>query len=161
MNTIGLQSIAFIVGPTMFQTESHARHRVMSALAGEDQHVWTYVVLTDHRPWFFASYTFDSPEGNIAKTKMMSSIEQVLDLINQREHLLALKSLMLVSPPHLNDSKSWLMEPLGKIWKGREKTIGHDVFVYDLANGKRYVDWFAPLEVSQLGELRCEVAFGE
>lgn len=144
----------------MFQTESHARHPLMSAIAGEGQHVWSYVNLVTNQPWFFASYILHTPDGDLSENVMLSMADQVVDLVKQSKHVVRLKSLMLISPAELNKSKTWMMEPLTKIWEGRVVETDRHALVYDLASGKRYIDSFEKLELSQLCDLQCKVNIG-
>lgn len=159
MNTIGLQSIVFIMEVTMFQTASHALDPLMSAIAGEGQHVWSYVNLAANRPWFYACYNLHTSEGAIRETIMLSTVGQVIDLLKHDKQILKVKLLMLVSPPSLNRSISWLMEPLSKIWEARITETERYAVLYDLANGKQYIDSFEDLKPFQLCDLRCQVRF--
>lgn len=143
----------------MFQTASHAEHPLMSAIAGEGQQVWTYVNLAANVPWFYASYFLHTPEGDIWENIMLSTVEQVADLMAQDKHMVKMKSLMLVSPSRLNKSNGWLMEPLAKIWDARIGETDHHAQIFELAGGTKYIDSFQDLELTQLCDVRCIVRF--
>lgn len=144
----------------MFLTESHARHPVMSALAGEDQHVWTYVNLTINRPWFFAMYSLRLPEGEVGETVLLSSVDQVSQLLGQESDAVEVRQLMLISPGHVNHGGNWRMEPLHEIWRGRVADRSDQVLMYQLADGRRYIEGhWGDAELPQLSDLTCLASF--
>lgn len=156
MNTIGLQSIVFIVACLiMFLTSINARDPMMSALAGEDQHVWTYLNLTSARPWFLASFRVETPESEITETVFLAYVEQVCDLLRQQQDDFQVTQLLLVSPGWLNESGNWLMQPLQEIWLG-DRGIGR-AYMYCLPDGTQYIDSAASKDLPFLPRERLAV----
>lgn len=146
----------------MFRTSDHARHPVMSALAGKGEHVWTYVNLTHESVWFCASYIVRKSDTSAwPETVLLSSAEQVSEVCRNFRELIELTRLMLVSPSRMNKSDDWHMEPLREIWCGRDPVHGDKIFVYTLADGRNYVDSIRPVECSELQDLECVVSIGE
>lgn len=141
----------------MFKTTSHAHHPFMSAIAGDGQQVWTHVNLISALPWFFATYLQPSLDGPVLKTLLLSSVDQVADLLkDNEEESIEISELMLVSPSYLNHTEGWLMEPLTEIWHGRLNNDSDDyAFIYFLASGKRYVDSLESHDFLKISELKC------
>ncbi|MBP2666362.1 MAG: hypothetical protein H6Q76_1342 [Firmicutes bacterium] len=131
----------------------------MSAIAGENQHVWTYVNLALNTPWFCASYVQRTPDGEISETVLLSSANQITELFSRYAGSIKVTQLMLVSPARVNKTETWLMEPLREVWQGRSTKNSNAVFMYCLADGRRYVDSLEPYEDSELVDLDCVVHF--
>lgn len=120
----------------MFQTAASTRHPLMSAVAGEDQHVWTQVLLTTNQPWFYASFSRKADEISMTETILLSLPPQVIDLLKRDGTDITVKQLMLVSPGHVNKTGTWKMDPLREIWRGRPSTENRNVFHYVLEDGR-------------------------
>lgn len=132
----------------------------MSALAGQDRDIWSYVHLTLSRPWFFATYSLNSPQGQVGETALLSSVEQVSQLLEGGSDSVEVQQLMLVSPGELNRAGSWQMEPLLEIWRGRLADSNDRVLMYRLADGRHYIDCHRQeVELSQLSDLACLATF--
>lgn len=123
----------------------------MSAVAGDGEHVWSYVRLTVSRPWFFVVYTLHTEEGDLGDQLLLSVPEQVADMFRRNGNEITVNQLMLVSPHHLNCSEHWLMEPIAQIWRGKRGT--RTVFVYRLADGREYLDDTNPAGRHKLAEM--------
>lgn len=143
----------------MFQSSSTARHPVFSAVAGQNQHVWTYVNLILNRPWFFSTYTLHTPEGDLVENILLGSVEQVVDLFLRNGSEITISQLFLVSPKHLNESNFWRMEPLAEIWCGKPEN--GTTFMYRLADGRQYVDAIGTHDSPYDEDLTCVVAFDQ
>lgn len=143
----------------MFQSSSTARHPILSAIAGDDQHVWTYVNLAVNRPWFLLAYALHTSEGDIDENVLLSSPEQVVDLLRRNGNEITVSQLMLVSPKHLNQSEHWQMDPLVEIWRGQRGNCG--TLTYRLADGRQYIHASGALEPSPLENPTCLVSFDQ
>lgn len=131
----------------------------MSAIAGDNQHVWTYVNLALNAPWFCASYVQRTPDGVISETVLLSSPNQIAELVSRNADSIAVTQLMLVSPSRLNKTETWQMEPLCEVWRGRSTKNNAAVVMYRLTDGRRYVDSSESSEPSELVDLDCVVSF--
>jgi hypothetical protein len=99
---------------------------MMSAIAGDDQHVWTHVSLTFNRPWFFITCVQHAIDGDIRQNFLLSSPQQIISIMEIDSNESDVEQLMLVSPKELNRSEYWRMEPLVAIWRakaGAESTL--------------------------------------
>lgn len=144
----------------MFQTESNAHHPFLSALAGENRDVWTYVNLPLNRPWFYAMYSVNLLEGGIDETVLLSSVDQVTDLLHQCSTEIKVRQLMLVSPGSLNQTGHWRMEPLKEIWRGQLTDGGNQIDMFRLADGRHYINCHIQyLDLSQISDLTCLASF--
>jgi hypothetical protein len=147
---------------TVFRTSDHARHPVMSALAGKGEHVWTYVNLTPENVWFCASFIVrKSDRCAWPETMLLSSVEQVVEVCRDFKELIEASRLMLVSPSQLNKTDDWQMEPLREIWCGRDPDHGDKVFVYTLVSGRQYIDSIRAVEYAELQDLERVVSIME
>ena len=54
--------------------------------------------------------------------------------------------IQLVSPPFLNGSAHWKMEPLIRIWKKPSDPLAH---VYEVADGKQYCSAYGTWDISE------------
>lgn len=144
----------------MFVTASSTRHPILSALAGEGQEVWTCVNLAINRPWFFATYSLYLPQGEIRESVLLSSIDQVNQLLGQDRDTMEVQQLMLVSPGYLNGAGHWRMEALSEIWRGRAAGLGDEVWMYHLADGRQYIEgWRTQDELPELTDVACLASF--
>lgn len=145
--------------PSVFRTSEHSRHPILSALSGRNEHVWSYVNLTHEKPWFYASYIVKKSETIIwPETILLSAVEQVKELFCGFRELLENRSLLLVSPDRVNQTGNWQMEPLKEIWSAFDPVHQDKVFVYVLANGRRYIDSNAPVDFPALQDCQCIVS---
>ncbi|MBI2277085.1 MAG: hypothetical protein HYU74_07025 [Dechloromonas sp.] len=158
MNTIELQSIVFILAAyTMFLTTPSDRHPIKSAIAGHGYDVWNRVTLTVDFPWYYVSYS-KCPEAKLGinGTEFLCKPDQVAEFLSQNVGLIQTDQLLLVSPPRLNRTKQWLLEPLAEVWRGNLEDSAFYVHVYLLQDGRHYVDapnareWRALKNLTQL-----------
>jgi hypothetical protein len=138
----------------VFRTSDHARHPVLSALAGPGGHVWRYANLTHEKVWFYASYEVQKTETSAwPETILLSSVDQVKELYNGFQGVIDDVKLMLVSPGSVNRTAAWKMDPLSEIWCGRDPESQDNVFVYGLVDGRRYIDSHRVVDCSELLDL--------
>lgn len=143
----------------MFRTSDHSRHPVLSALAGPGGHVWSYANLTHEKVWFYASYQVRKSETSAwPETILLSSVDQVSELYRGFQGLIEDVQLMLVSPGRVNHSDAWKMDALKEIWCGRDPESQDSVFIYELDDGRRYIDSHRAVDCSELLELECIVS---
>jgi hypothetical protein len=143
----------------VFQSVSLARHPVMSALAGENHHVWSQLTLTANLPWFYASFALHTPDGSLIETVLLSSVDQVIDLLSKNGGEISIYQLFLVSPGYLNKTDHWRMEQLNEIWQGQIGTGKYSVCLYRLADGRVYSTEEGLIDASSLRHGACLVSF--
>ncbi|MDH6186543.1 hypothetical protein [Polaromonas sp. CG_23.6] len=76
-----------------------------------------------------------------ASTMMFSRIEEVERMIAAQElGQLEIDSLLVVTPSHLNGTRSWKMEPLKAVWMAEEPSVpGVQVAeIYETEEGVKY-----------------------
>ena len=141
----------------MFRTIFSDRHPIKSAIAGHGCDVWTRATLTLDIPWFCLSYSSTSEATyGLSGTELLSKPDQVAEFLSDTDAKIQIDQLLLVSPPRLNGTQQWLMEPLAEVWQGRLENNFFYVPVYVLQNGRRYVgapncdDWQALQELKLL-----------
>lgn len=138
----------------MFLTTPLDRHPIKSAIAGHNCDVWTHITLTVNFPWFCLSHSSRTgSEIGIKGTEFLSNPDQVAEFLNQPESNIDVDQLLLVSPPRLNRTRNWKMEPLAEVWRGHFKDSGLFVDVYVLQDGRRYVGAPSPDAWRELQDL--------
>lgn len=143
----------------MFRTADHARHPILSSFAGKGEHVWSYVNLTHETVWFCASYIVHKSDTCAwPETLLLSKVEQLTDLYRNFKGLIEVTRLVVVTPPRINKTSDWHMDPLREIWCGRSPRYDENVFVYRLDDGCEYIDAPYPLEYTDLLEPQCIVS---
>ena len=128
----------------------------MSAVAGADQDVWSYVSLTVNRPWFFVEFALHTEDGDIDEQMLLSEPEQVVDLFRRNGTEITVGQLMLVSPRHFNKTDRWQMDQLVEIWRAKH---GRRTFMYRLADGRECLDESGVGSGRNPEELTCLVRF--
>lgn len=143
----------------MFQTTSLARHSIMSEIAGEDEDVWNFVTLAVNAPWFFATYQ-DEIEGTILRSNvMLSTYQQVADILKQQNKSFKVTDLLLATPGFVNKSESWRLEPLEEVMIGIDPKTRFRYSVFKLTNGTCYFDCPSDCESPTKNNLQAVVKF--
>ena len=117
------------------------REPVMSALAGSEHHVFKSISLTSCAPIFLASISAEVEGVSIEMQHLFARPEDVADLLALADKdAYCVKQLQLISPPRLNGTKEWMIDPLIKVASGFHPSQGR-IVTYELANGRQnYVD---------------------
>lgn len=124
----------------MFLTTPSDRHPIKSAIAGHGRDVWTNITLTIDFPWYCLSHSSRTgSELGIKGTEFLSKPDQVAAFLSRPDSNTQVDQLLLVSPPRLNRTRTWQMEPLAEVWRGHFADSGLCVHVYVLQDGRRYV----------------------
>lgn len=141
----------------MFLTTPSDRHPIKSAIAGHGCDVWTHITLTIDFPWYCLSYSRrPGATLGVEGTEFLSKPNQLAEFLSQTDSIIQVDQLLLVSPPRLNRTRHWQMEPLAEVWRGHYEDSGFFVHAYVLQDGRRYVDapdpevWQGLKDVTQL-----------
>lgn len=120
----------------MFLTDNAARHPFASQLYGDGMTVWRAATLATLDEWFYLNCLVKSPEGEFPEIILISHpSHDLLSFLDQRKDDVTVIDVQLVSPPHLNGTRRWKMEPLVRIWRDPSNSWSHR---YEVANGNRY-----------------------
>ena len=131
----------------MFITDASAHHPFMSRLLGNGKDAWRAVGLTAPREWFYVSYTLSTPKGNLAETALIANpAGELLEFLDQEDEGVSAISVQLVTPPFLNGSECWKMEPLIRVWKKPSDPLAH---VYEVEGGQRYCTAYGAWDISE------------
>ncbi|MFZ6045802.1 hypothetical protein ACFW0H_06730 [Pseudomonas sp. CR3202] len=118
----------------MFETNEQARVHSLFSLE-EGTHRWAYVSQTSNKEWFFVtheSHQEEDPEVRSKQQLMIPTVPILLGLASTDSDQAFVKEIQLVSPPWLNKSRQWLMEPIRTI-----RVVGNR-YGYELENGRIY-----------------------
>lgn len=78
-------------------------------------------------------------DAGLEQTLLLSDPVQVGEVLGAVQDDIQVDKLLLVSPPRLNGTRNWQMEPLSEVWCGRPSENGFFVYVYVLSDGRRYI----------------------
>lgn len=138
----------------MFLTTPADRQPIKSAIAGGGCDVWSRITLTLDFPWFCLSYSSRaSASCGIHGTEFFCKPAQVAEFLRNAESDFQIDQLLLVSPPRLNRTIHWQMEPLSEVWVGHRKSRTFDIHAYVLQDGRRYIDAPDPADFQALQEV--------
>lgn len=118
----------------MFETHDQAR-LPSSIFIDEKTHRWAYVAQTSNDPWFYITHELlqdGDPDTPYRQQYFIPTPQHLLGLISTDTDIAYVASVLLVTPPWLNESGTWLMEPLARV-----RHIG-GTYCYDLEDGRTY-----------------------
>lgn len=121
-------------------------------LFGDALVAWSYVEHTVHRPWFYVAAAEPGEDLDLHPMLMLSDEQLLRSLLDDRERRLLVKSVLLVTPDHINKSGGWLMERLDSV--RRFKSSLGVAYAYQVAEGKTYFygDREVPLQDESISE---------
>ena len=119
----------------MFETHDNSK---IPFFGSPGEHYWSSVFVYVNHPWFLVEYSNTLENGKIIeKTVMLSSVEQVAEILNSED--IKLKFAYISSPGHLNGTGRWLTEPLSGIQECEsDQNPGEQEYVFVLEDGKQY-----------------------
>lgn len=117
----------------MFETHEPARLPPNPFFALEEgAHRWAYICQTSNHEWFFVTHETSDEEITVSQQFMIPIPQYVLGFASRDTPNAFIREIQLVSPPWLNETGAWLMEPIRAIHKIGER------FCYELADGRFY-----------------------
>ena len=123
----------------MFETHTRARLQSPFIVLEEGAQRWAYVSQTANDEWFFVTYETVDQQISSQQQFMISRIQFFLGLAARDTPEQFIRQVQLVSPPWLNQTGAWLMEPLSAIGKVDERVC------YELIDGRVYPSRLAGL----------------
>ncbi len=131
----------------MFITDVSAHHPFMSGLLGNGKDAWRAVSITTPNEWFYVSYAISTPNGEFIETALITHpAGELMAFLDRESDGLSVVGIQLVTPPFLNGSGHWKMEPLIQIWKKPSDPLAH---VYEVEGGKRYCTAYGKWDISE------------
>ena len=113
---------------------------------------WSHAFLEKCRPWFYVDWC-DNKKHSPTQAIMLGTPDILKEFSEQ--HPKSIKTVYIVTPPHINGSNDWKLEPLSSISVLPGMTDECQVYIYELRNGIRYAD----LRVDDLSELQSTDTF--
>ena len=114
----------------MFETNDQARLPSLFA-EKEGEHRWAYIAQTANDEWFYVTHEIRGVEGSLNQFMVPNAV-YLLGFASSDSDESFIKEIQLVSPPWMNATCRWQMEPLAAI------RLVDGRFCYELANGKTY-----------------------
>lgn len=142
----------------MFESYKEAEIEIPNHFLDEGNQVWDYIFRRLHTTWFHVVVSpSDEYSEQCSKVFFLSSVDNLLAF--QLDESLIISELSLMIPGWMNDTKTWKMEQLNKIFIGYETETGHEqkVYVYELSNGRRVID--STLSTQEKDIINLEVIF--
>ncbi len=120
---------------------------MMSKLAGDGKDVWRAVTLSMPKEWYYVSYSVSTLSGELSETVLITSpASELISVLNGDSAGVAITGIQLVSPPFLNGSSRWKMEPLVKLWMKHSDPLAQ---VYEVEGGSRYCTAYGAWDISE------------
>lgn len=127
----------------MFFTDNCAETTVGPFL-GKDKRSWRCVEWCLNAPWFWVTVRQRNSEYSAMDFLMVSTPKDIEWLVHCGQPSLdtevsqIVEEVQFVSPPRLNRSGTWLMEPLDAVISGYSLDAGRTVHLFRCRNGKLY-----------------------
>ena len=131
----------------MFITDVTAHHPSMSNLVGRGKDVWRAVTLSTSNEWFYVNYSIKTPGGEHAETALITHpAGELISILEVETEGLSVVGVQLVSPPFLNGSNRWKMEPLVRVWKKPSDPLAN---IYEVEGGARYCTAYGKWDIAE------------
>ncbi|OYT88711.1 MAG: hypothetical protein CFE43_20935 [Burkholderiales bacterium PBB3] len=128
----------------MFVTFDHYAWPFLNPISEAGERTWKCADIQFFDLWFLLSfYQTQDHRGKsleIVRTMFVSDWRDVLPMLQQSgSSVFRFKCVQIVTPSKMNSSGDWEMEPISKVWSGREPTekVG-DISIFETRSGKKY-----------------------
>jgi hypothetical protein len=120
----------------MFQTLDSAKLPIF--WKADDENVYSYAELMVNAAWFYADCKITDGNESVTTAYLLSKSSQIEDLMHHPA--ITIRTIYLVSPPHVNETDAWKMSPLVKVSVGQlaYEDFETNVEIYELENGSKY-----------------------
>jgi hypothetical protein len=149
----------------MFITTKNFRSDKFNSLIKPDEQQWRAVELALNKPWFLATIcenlSTDEEEAMLCRrTVLFTNVADVEQLAQQRDGLLQVEDVYIVTPERLNGSEKWKMEPLASVWVAEEtQAPGQLVEIAETKAGLKYVITLSSTPIDELKNLTLRCRF--
>lgn len=137
----------------MFETNKSAKVDNALNVYGDDNHLWSQVLLSIHTPWFYIVINNRVDEDLVKRNILLLSKLDELSKINAGAQG-QVEQVYLVSPGHINKCDRWMMEPLERVLSGLEPHYDQSANVYVVGDGRQYVDSGLGSSAEELREMK-------
>lgn len=120
----------------MLTTQEQHTWDMPNALTMRGEIVFSRAWFGIQAPLFFSVFVEETEAGPCLLQEIGTDLQSVLQAIADNENR-RLKSLQLMSPPHMNGTKLWQLEVVDRILLPRGARLGDSLEIYEVA-GKRY-----------------------
>jgi hypothetical protein len=134
VNTIGLQSIVFILAEdAMFQT-LETDELLYGQLLGSGVKAWSCVVQPMHKEWLHVGRSLREGEDTVSECVLLPNVEALKRLLEACNDKMWITSVRVVSPGYLNGSADYRMDQLAEI-RRIDGDAGSRPYIYVLCDG--------------------------
>jgi len=102
------------------------------------QKVWSFVEQELLLPWLYLQVVRRSGQENYASMLMMYHVHELKELVDAQSNRVWLEEVQVVTPPHMNGSPTWTMEPLSVAGIVADPKSGDHFAVYKTEAGSVY-----------------------
>src|SRR3546814_14965855 len=97
---------------------------------------WRFIEWSVDIPWFWVTLVLSYEEASWTDTFMFYLPQDIADLTEQHANNIKEIDVQLVSPPSMNGTTKWSMEPIAEIVSGLPIKPSRPVTVFKCTNGK-------------------------
>ncbi|TAL86009.1 MAG: hypothetical protein EPN62_13245 [Candidimonas sp.] len=112
---------------------------------------WRYIEWIMNIPWFWVTIDLSNGKEISTDALMFYLPGDIANLIKQHANNLKAIDVQMVTPPSVNGTTKWAMEPLAEIVSGIVRETSCPVHVFKCVSGKSYID---RAEVDAVPELK-------
>jgi hypothetical protein len=128
----------------MFLANESFRSPIAPLFYGPEYSGWDAMDLSLHSEWYLASLDQFEGQGkhktSVRRTVLICSFSSLESLITQdTKNSFKLESIHIVTPGHLNHTKTWALEHIRAIWEAQSPhDEQHSLHIIETMNGHQY-----------------------
>lgn len=123
----------------MFLTRDNAEISLEASIS-TGARSWRFVEWHQTKPWFWVTVMIEGDGYSHLDTLMLCLPSDIANLIAEGVNASKVVEVQIVTPPSMNKTEVWSMEPLTEIVRGVVPRSGRTVHVFKCRNGKMYVE---------------------
>lgn len=157
MNTLGLQSIVFILEIIMFVTFESGKLRNLFSNTHPDH--WAFVDLSICAPFLLIKYAIEYEGGDANLIRLLRGNQELLKLASQKG--IKIKEGYLISPEYLHSTQGWEMSKFNEILvaeleDGKYKA---NATCYKLCNGEERIINYSSIPITEETQFKTIISF--
>ncbi|UVL89469.1 hypothetical protein [Pseudomonas sichuanensis] len=104
-----------------------------------DRQIWAFIEQEIIWPWFYVGVVRGRGRDQVTSMLMLPHAQDLQQLLKASPAAFRVESVSLVSPPHINGSEEWCMEPLLELNTINYEGTDEHGFLYVVAGGETYI----------------------
>lgn len=124
----------------MFLTHLSAEIPIRALLGREGPQHWNSVEISGACPLFFVEWSEGFGDDTRSRRCLIGSLEEFERVVKEVALRGRIRSTQLLTPPYVNKSTDWLMEPLIEVSEGSAEDDDYLCGIYRVLNGDVYLE---------------------